>query len=119
MGSFSQMAFVPTVEPYVTESTFIAEDAITASRKAWTNGLDILIGGTSYEGLFYMSILTEMPMIMKSFGKMLAFLPGFADDMERNESLAMKIKRLYYDRSSTAVNAEGFCRVIFHQIYCN
>ncbi|CRK99832.1 CLUMA_CG013140, isoform A [Clunio marinus] len=42
--------FVPVVEPYVNENTFVPEDPILMGRKAWSNDIDCLLGGTSLEG---------------------------------------------------------------------
>lgn len=43
--------FTPVVEPYVTATTFLPEDPVLMGRKAWSNDIDCLIGGTSAEGV--------------------------------------------------------------------
>jgi cholinesterase len=47
------MAFGPHIEYYENEKTFIFERPIDLVRKAWSNNIDIMVGGTSDEGLMF------------------------------------------------------------------
>ncbi|XP_062123468.1 esterase B1-like [Drosophila sulfurigaster albostrigata] len=44
--------FVPTVEPYITEGCVISEPNVNTLSKAWGNEIPVIIGSTSFEGLF-------------------------------------------------------------------
>ena len=39
------------VEPYVTENTFFDKDVVLMARDAWSKDINVMIGGSSYEGL--------------------------------------------------------------------
>ncbi|KAH8369271.1 hypothetical protein KR009_006103, partial [Drosophila setifemur] len=45
-------AFGPTVEPYVGEDCVVPKSPVEMAREAWTNDLPVMLGGTSFEGLF-------------------------------------------------------------------
>ncbi|XP_017052988.1 esterase B1-like isoform X2 [Drosophila ficusphila] len=45
-------AFGPTVEPYVGEDCVVPKSPVEMARDAWSNDLPIMLGGTSFEGLF-------------------------------------------------------------------
>lgn len=47
-------AFAPQIEPYETEGIFISKPPKEWLRTAWSNDIDVLIGGTSDEGLMYL-----------------------------------------------------------------
>lgn len=47
-------AFAPQIEPYETEEILITQPPKEWLRTAWSNDIDVLIGGTSDEGLMYL-----------------------------------------------------------------
>lgn len=59
--------FAPHIEPYTSSNTFISQRPIDIIRSAWSNEIDILIGGTCDEGLMYLETLKEMPHLVKVF----------------------------------------------------
>lgn len=42
--------FTPVIEPYVNERTFLGKDPVLLGREAWSNNIDCMLGGTSFEG---------------------------------------------------------------------
>ncbi|XP_018796273.1 PREDICTED: esterase B1-like isoform X1 [Bactrocera latifrons] len=57
--------FGPIVEPYIEEGCIIPERPFNMLKNAWSNKISMMIGGTSFEGLFMYSTLKRNPDIMK------------------------------------------------------
>lgn len=49
---FGAMTFGPCIEPYDTENAFMRRAPIDLMKNAWSNNVDIMIGGTANEGKF-------------------------------------------------------------------
>lgn len=43
--------FGPVIEPYNTKNCIVSKEPIEMAREAWTNAIDIIVMGTSFEGL--------------------------------------------------------------------
>lgn len=43
--------FAPVIEPYKTKNCIIFKEPIEMAREAWSNSIDIIVMGTSFEGL--------------------------------------------------------------------
>lgn len=60
--------FGPVVEPYVSESCVISRPPVETLSEAWGNELPVIIGGTSFEGLFsYQAILRDTAYMLSAF----------------------------------------------------
>ncbi|CRL03530.1 CLUMA_CG016459, isoform A [Clunio marinus] len=107
-------AFAPHMERYISEQTFNSEFPINLVRKAWSNDIDVLIGGTSDEGLMFLEYVQKMPMLLKS-QKLTNAIPFDIDlnvDDPIREEFADKLKSLYFspDMDPTE-DVMGFCRL--------
>jgi cholinesterase len=108
------MAFAPHIEHYKTEDTFNSEYPIDLVRKAWSNEIDIMIGGTSDEGLMYLEYLQQNPALLKSFNlenQMPIELNLDVNDPKR-QVFAEKLRKMYYSNSTDpTVDESGLFKV--------
>lgn len=121
-----QIAFVPVIEPYNTKNCIIHKDPIEMTKTAWSNDIDIIFTGTSFEGLFR-SAFREKAAV--AYLKNPAyFLPlrelNLKSEDKISKSLGLKIKNLYYDTNEypSTENHEKFLRfssesLFWHGIY--
>lgn len=96
------MAFAPSIEYYETEETFISDKPIELVRKAWSNNIDVMIGGTSDEGLMYLEYIHQNPALLKSF-KLESLIPHDVDlngDDSLRSNIVEKLKKTYYPDGS-------------------
>jgi carboxylesterase type B len=115
-------AFAPHVEPYTSNETFISRHPIDLVRSAWTNDIDILIGGTSDEGLMYLETLRDMPNLLPSL-KLENLLPAEVGDLSSDDPIrlrfAEKLLQTYYSSSAGISDPKkdelAFCKVIIQQ----
>lgn len=109
-------AFAPHIEPYVTKDTFISKNPLDLVRTAWSNNIDILIGGTSDEGLMYLKVLRQMPAILASL-KLKNMVPVDVTELSSDDPIrlhfAEKLQQTYYSSSSTDPTKDelAFCKV--------
>ncbi|KAL7728246.1 hypothetical protein ACLKA6_007352 [Drosophila palustris] len=60
--------FGPVVEPYVTESCVISQPHVETLSTAWGNEIPVIIGGTSFEGLFsYQFVMRDESHLLSDF----------------------------------------------------
>lgn len=45
------VSFGPVIEPYVTNTCIVSKEPLEMAREAWTNKIDIIVMGASFEGL--------------------------------------------------------------------
>lgn len=106
--------FAPHVEHYKTENTLITSQPIDAIRTAWSNDIDILIGGTSDEGLMYLDDLRQNPMVMARF-KLENIMPlevGLPPDHPAAVEFAEGLRRIYYPTPNDPTKDEmTYCKV--------
>lgn len=109
-------AFGPHIEPYVTTSTFITKHPIDLVKMAWSNEIDILIGGTSDEGLMYLEIIRERPALLASL-KLKNMVPVDVEELSHDDPrrlrFAEKLQQTYYSSSSEDSTKDelSFCKV--------
>ncbi|XP_036329429.1 esterase B1-like [Rhagoletis pomonella] len=60
---FHWLTFAPTVEPYESDNCIIPTDPLNMLKSAWGNGIPMLIGGNSFEGLVMYPRLKTHPQI--------------------------------------------------------
>lgn len=108
------MAFAPHIEPYETDQTFIREQPLDLVRKAWSNRIDVLIGGTSHEGLMYLEYIQQSPALIRQL-KLADMVPtelSLCGDDPLRASFAEKLRAAYYPSGEDpAVDEMGFCEV--------
>lgn len=61
LGYGSIVAFGPCIKSYVTEKCVIPKDTVEMTREAWTNDIDIIVIGTSFEGLLFAKLDEGQP----------------------------------------------------------
>ena len=108
-----ELIFAPHIEYYTTEETFISENPIELVRKAWSNDIDVFIGGTSDEGLMYLEYIRKSPTILKSL-KLEKFIPSelcLDDDDPKRSKFAEKLRETYYPLTDPTQDLEGFFKV--------
>lgn len=107
-------SFAPTVEQYTTEETFIAKPPLELLKSAWSNDIDILIGGTSDEGLMYLENLRETPALLEHF-KLENAVPveiNSRPDSPKVIEFVESLKKYYYPTSKDPTKDElAFCKV--------
>lgn len=59
--------FTPSVEHYWNDDAFILKEPIDAMRTAWSSEIDVMIGGTSDEGLLALADIRNNPEILANF----------------------------------------------------
>ncbi|XP_002096649.3 esterase B1 [Drosophila yakuba] len=62
-------AFGPTVEPYVGEDCVVPKPPVEMARDAWSNDLPVMLGGTSFEGLFMYPAVSANPKALDDLRK--------------------------------------------------
>lgn len=108
-----ELIFAPHIEHYTTDETFISEYPIDLVRKAWSNDIDIFIGGTSNEGLMYLEYIKKSPQLLKSL-KLEKQIPSelnLNDDDPTRHKFAERLKELYYPLTDPTEDQEGFFKV--------
>jgi cholinesterase len=110
------MAFAPHIEPYETKKSFIVEPPIDLVRKAWSNDIDVLIGGTSNEGLMYLEYIRQAPTLLQNF-KLESMVPSELN-LSSHDPLrtifAEKLRKAYYPcGTDPTVDELSFCEVRF------
>jgi cholinesterase len=118
--------FAPCIEPYVNENTFISQKPIELLKDAWSNNIDVMIGGTSFEGLMFLQNIQENPAHPPNF-KLESAIPteiGLSSDNPLAIEFVKNLRKIYYSSSflSTASSFGlshdelAYCKVciIFH-----
>lgn len=92
-------AFVPVIEPYKTENCVIPEDCSELIKTTWSNKIDIIFSGTSFEGIIRGKFSKKI--VNKYLQNSSYFLPLRELNLDANDArakeLGTKIKNLYYD----------------------
>lgn len=107
--------FAPHIEPYETDKSLILKHPIDLVRTAWSNEIDILIGGTSDEGLMYLEVLRDSPGLL-SLLKLKNMVPVDVAELSTDDPIrsrfAEKLQQTYYPSCDDPTKDElGFCKV--------
>ncbi|XP_016970629.1 esterase B1 [Drosophila rhopaloa] len=92
------LAFAPVIEPYVGEDCVIPKTQQEQLSSAWGNQIPMIIGGTSFEGLFSYQTTLQDPLYMLSAFE--AIIPKQVRDAIDKDELAEMVRRLkksYFD----------------------
>ncbi|EDW81345.2 uncharacterized protein Dwil_GK11075 [Drosophila willistoni] len=68
-------AFGPSLEPYVTPECVIPKLPIELIRKSWSSSMPVMIGNTSYEGLFWVPETKMSPQVVQQVETGTPFIP--------------------------------------------
>jgi cholinesterase len=113
MGNIA-FSFAPHVESFITKDSIITSDPINLLKDAWSNDIDIMIGGTSDEGLMNLENIRALPEILSNFNlnqvippevRVLSENPAAIDFVEN-------LRKIYYPTSNDPTKDElAFCKV--------
>ncbi|XP_058838420.1 esterase B1-like [Topomyia yanbarensis] len=114
-------AFGPVIEPYAKANCFIPNDPLKMSRNAWSNDIDIIIGGNSEEGLFCLSGIKENPSIMSNLKNFEYLVPLDLDLVRTSQQckeLGMRLKKFYYGDSEPSLeNRDGYLTLMTDKLF--
>lgn len=100
--------FGPTIEPYATEGSMIPQDPMVMSREAWGNKIDVMVGGTSEEGLLMMQKIKLHPEVLSNPHLFVGNVPpNLGLTAEQRIGFAAKLKELYYPDSEPSMENFG------------
>lgn len=109
--------FGPVIEPYETEKCFVSKEPVEMAREAWSNEIDLIVMGTSFEGLLRAFVGEEKAAKFLQNPSYFAPLPEFelGPSDEKSEAFGERIKKLYYrDGEAPSVEKqEQYLRVSF------
>ncbi|KAJ6649742.1 Esterase B1 [Pseudolycoriella hygida] len=94
--------FAPVIEPYETPTCIISKEPIGMAREAWSNSIDVIVMGTSFEGLLRAFVEEEKAysfLTNPSYFAPLNDLHLQPEDIRATE-FGTKIKDLYYGHGS-------------------
>ena len=109
-------AFAPQIETFITDSSFVPRKPIEMLRNAWSNDIDVLVGGTCDEGLMYLDMLKKNPLILSHF-KLESIVPtevGLSADNPKVIEFVENMRKIYYPTNSDPTKDElAYCKVVF------
>lgn len=115
--------FAPVVEPYESENCLISRDVVELAKTAWSNDIDMIFTGTSFEG-----IIRSGPNDGKAISQMqntAFFLPLLELNMNKNDpkarQLGLRIKSLYFkeNQQMDISSRESFLRFSSELLFWN
>ncbi|XP_055604380.1 uncharacterized protein LOC129752629 [Uranotaenia lowii] len=113
--------FGPVIEPFVKSNCFIPKNPIEMCREAWSNRLDILIGGNSEEGLFCLDGIKQNPSIMTSLDNFEYLVPLELDlvrTSQRCKELGKRLKTFYYGTTEPSFeNKDGYLTLMTDKLF--
>lgn len=97
-------------------------DPIVMSETAWSKDLDVIIGGTSDEGLVIYKSLKSQPEILKKPDLLQLILPmDLVDDTNdrKAKEIAFKLKQFYIGNEILSFDrCDGFIKVMIQTLKC-
>uniref|UniRef100_A0A182JVC2 Carboxylic ester hydrolase n=1 Tax=Anopheles christyi TaxID=43041 RepID=A0A182JVC2_9DIPT len=112
--------FAPTIEPYESEVCFIPRSPFEMSRTAWGNSIDIMIGGTSEEGLILLpKVKPQLPLMLQDPRLFVGNVPFHLKlSLEQRMAFGEQLKQLYYPDSTPSMdNLDGFVNMASDRIF--
>ncbi|KAI9580762.1 hypothetical protein GQX74_013263 [Glossina fuscipes] len=91
--------FVPVVEPYETPQCIISRPYKDCLKKAWSNHIPIMIGGASYEGLFYKTLVHLHPFLIEELDDCSSLLmpeTTISQSPQEIQKMSLELKRTYF-----------------------
>ncbi|CAO1344150.1 unnamed protein product [Diamesa hyperborea] len=113
-GEHLLIAFGPVIEPYVTDQTFFDKDVVLMARDAWSKDMNIMIGGSSYEGLMMsyslnvLNVSKPVDILRNTNYFTPSYELGLKVDSESSAKYGKILKKLYYGCTEPSkTNTEG------------
>ncbi|KAI8037451.1 hypothetical protein M5D96_009596 [Drosophila gunungcola] len=92
------LAFAPVIEPYVGEDCVVPKSQHEQLPSAWGNQIPMIIGGTSFEGLFsYQSTLRDPLYMLSAFEAIIPKQVRNAVDKDELAEMVRRLKKSYFD----------------------
>lgn len=118
-GENIMITFGPTIEPYISENCFIPKDPILMAREAWSNDIDCIFTGDSFEGIL-MSVYAKDCWV-KPLQNYNYFAPiielGIDVNSEKAEKYGKIIKEIYFgDKVPSMENHENYLHVRLYNL---
>lgn len=114
-GYGTLIPFGPVIEPYATDSCFVSKNPVEMARETWTNDIDLIVMGSSFEGIYRIGYKEEeAARVLQNPSFFLPLLDlGLTPSDERAATFGEIIKRLYYNsgKEPSLDNQEQFLRV--------
>lgn len=107
-------SFAPHVESFESEDSFITTEPINLLKDAWSNNIDIMIGGTADEGLMNLESIRAFPQLLASFSLQRAIPNEIKADADNPAVIEFieNLRRIYYPTSNDPTKDElAFCKV--------
>uniref|UniRef100_A0A1A9ZUM0 carboxylesterase n=1 Tax=Glossina pallidipes TaxID=7398 RepID=A0A1A9ZUM0_GLOPL len=93
-------AFVPSIEPYENEDSIITRPIWDLIKSGWGNSIPLIVGGTSFEGLFMYPILKKLPEVVERLeNKRVKLLPN--DVPVECTNMAKILTKLHFGNKQT------------------
>lgn len=114
-GRGELVPFGPVIEPYISDNCIITKEPVLMARETWSNAIDVIMMGTSFEGQLNAFGGEEETMnYLQNPGYFAPLLDlGLEGDDEKAIEYGTKIKKLYYNdgEEPSMENQEQYLRV--------
>lgn len=114
-GYGNLVPFAPVIEPYITDNCVVDKEPVEMAREAWTSDIDIIVVGTSFEGI--LRAFVEEDKAASILQNPSYFAPlidlGLDPESEKAVEFGSKIKACYYQdgEEPSVENQEQYLRV--------
>lgn len=124
-GRFEDIVVGPVVEPYWSKNAFISKNTTAAARIAWSNKIDVIISGNSFEGLFqaYKEYTENIELYISFFNKNSALFVPIGElkldpSSQQAKTYGHEVRDLYFDSSEnvTVKNLNSLYKVRFKEL---
>lgn len=107
--------FGPVIEPYFSDNCFLSKEPIEAARETWSNKLDLIVMGSSFEGILRANVGEDIAARYLQNSSYFAPLSelGLGPSDEAAEAFGEKIKKIYYEdgQHPSVENQEQYLKV--------
>lgn len=107
--------FGPVIEPYMTDICIVSKEPLEMAREAWTNKIDVIVMGTSFEGLLRAFDREEKAAYFLQNPSYFAPLLDLKlkPEEEKAVEFGVRIKKLYYQdgQKPSVENQEQYLKV--------
>lgn len=107
--------FGPVIEPYATENCIVPKEPIEMAREAWTNDIDIIVMGTSFEGILRAFVQEDKASYFLQNPSCFAPLKdlNLKPSDEKAAEFGLRIKKIYYTdgQEPSVENQEQYLKV--------
>uniref|UniRef100_A0A1A9V9U5 carboxylesterase n=1 Tax=Glossina austeni TaxID=7395 RepID=A0A1A9V9U5_GLOAU len=114
--------FVPVVEPYETSQCVISRPYKDCLKKAWSNHIPLMIGGASYEGLFYKTLVHLHPFLIEELDDCSSLLMPetiISQSPQEIGKMSLELKRSYFKTKKLSVeqNLYEYLHLMSHRSF--